>query len=131
MVLFWFVALQGLSPFLHAHVGTLPGDGAGFLHQHEPDHDAPGAHPARFAAVLDHASHPGHGVVCAPLHSAEVLVAQALPPEGEQPILPPSSPAAGSFGPGPASRLAGRLASVPVAAPPPYLLPPGLAPPVA
>ena len=129
IVLFWFVALQGLSPFLHAHVGKLSGDGAGFLHQHELAHDH--GHPARLAAVVDHAPHPGHGIVCVPSHLAEVLVAQALPAEAELSAWLPPHPAGGPFDTSAANPPPGRHADAPVAAAPPYLLPPGLAPPAA
>jgi hypothetical protein len=62
LMLWFFVALQTMAPFIHAHAGAVQLSHAGFLHVHQGVHS-------------DAAWH----VVAADQHGAEVEVAQGMP----------------------------------------------------
>lgn len=66
LMLWLFVALQAMTPFIHAHAGAVQLDHAGFLHAHHYAHQ--GAH----SDAVYHASATDE-------HGAEVGVAQAMP----------------------------------------------------
>ena len=148
IVLGWFVALQALNPFLHAHAGQADGDAAGFLHLHDlaggahhADHHAADHAAADHAAAdqlaLDYpAAASGHaaqagGAACvvsaADHHTAEIAVAQAL----SQPERAAPPPAGARWA---RHAEAARPARLPPgtarpATPPPHFTPPALAPP--
>lgn len=62
LLLLWlFVALQAMTPFIHAHAGAVQLDHGGFLHVHQ-------------GAQVDAARH----VAAADAHGAEVAVAQGM-----------------------------------------------------
>jgi hypothetical protein len=62
LMLWFFVALQAMTPFIHAHAGAVPLDHANFLHLHEGVH----------GDVAYHA-------LAADEHGAEIEVAQGMP----------------------------------------------------
>ena len=62
LMLWFFVALQAMTPFIHAHAGAVQLSHAGFLHVHQGVHS-------------DAAYH----VIAADEHGAEVEVAQGMP----------------------------------------------------
>jgi len=61
-MLWFFVALQAMTPFVHAHAGTVQLNHAGFLHLHQGVHGDVAYH----AFATDE-------------HGAEVVVAQGMP----------------------------------------------------
>lgn len=76
LMLCFFVALQAMAPFIHAHAGAVRLDHAGFLHVHQGVHN-------------DAAWH----VVAMDEHGAEVEVAQGVPARNERLGLSADAPA--------------------------------------
>ncbi len=118
-MLWFFVALQTMAPFIHAHAGAVQLNHAGFLHVHQ------GAHG-------DAAWH----VVAADEHGAEVEVAQGMPLRNDTPVpAVPQPPYAGLSLPHTAAAArpgAGLPAPPPLhLALPDHTLPHALAPPLA
>ena len=74
-MLWFFVALQTMAPFIHAHAGAVQLKHAGFLHVHQ------GAH-------TDASWH----VMTADEHGAEVEVAQGMPLRNDTPVTAPPAP---------------------------------------
>jgi hypothetical protein len=80
-LMFWFfVALQAMTPFIHAHAGTVQLSHAGFLHVHQGVHS-------------DAAYH----VIAADEHGAEVEVAQGMPLRSHSPATAAPASLAVSF----------------------------------
>lgn len=79
LMLWFFIALQAVAPFIHAHAGAVHLHHAGFLHLHEAA--APGE-AAWHAMVADD-------------HGTEVAVAAGLPARSSQPgVVADAFPAA-------------------------------------
>lgn len=76
LMLCLFVALQAMTPFIHAHAGAVQLDHAGFLHVHQDAHG-------------DAAWH----VVAAGEHGAEVEVAQGMPLRHDSRVAVAEAPA--------------------------------------
>ena len=76
----FFVALQTMAPFIHAHAGAVQLNHAGFLHVHQGVHG-------------DAAWH----VVAADEHGAEVEVAQGMPLRNDTPATTDPAPLAASL----------------------------------
>jgi len=119
LMLGFFVALQTMAPFIHAHAGAVQLNHAGFLHVHQ------GAHS-------DAAWH----VVAGDEHGAEVEVAQGMPLRSDTPATTAPVPFAASL-PLPHAAAAARPGAGLPAPPPLHLalpdhtLPHALAPPLA
>jgi len=117
-MLWFFVALQTMAPFIHAHAGAVQLNHAGFLHVHQ------GAHG-------DDAWH-----VATDEHGAEVEVAQGMPLRNDTPATTVPAPLAASL-PLPHADAAARPGAGLPAPPPLHLalpdhtLPHALAPPLA
>jgi len=67
-MLWFFVALQAMAPFIHAHAGAVQLNHAGFLHAHQGMHSDASWH-----------------VMAADEHGAEVEVAQGMPLRNDAP----------------------------------------------
>ena len=117
-MLWFFVALQTMAPFIHAHAGAVQLNHAGFLHVHQGVHG-------------DAAWH-----VAADEHGAEVEVAQGMPLRSDTPATTVPAPLAAGLPLPHAGAAAHPGAGLP--APPPlhlalpdHTLPHALAPPLA
>lgn len=117
-MLWFFVALQTMAPFIHAHAGAVQLNHAGFLHVHQGVHS-------------DAAWH-----VAADEHGAEVEVAQGMPVRNDTPATTVPAALAASLPLQHAAAAARPAAGLP--APPPlhlalpeHTLPHALAPPLA
>jgi len=115
-MLWFFVALQTMAPFIHAHAGAVQLNHAGFLHVHQGAHGNDAWH------------------VATDEHGAEVEVAQGMPLRNDTPATTVPAP--------PAARLPHATAAARpgagLPAPPPlhqalpdHTLPYALAPPLA
>jgi hypothetical protein len=80
LMLWFFVALQTMAPFIHAHAGAVQLNHSGFLHVHQGVHS-------------DAAWH----VVAADEHGAEVEVAQGMPLRNDTPSTAIRAPLAASL----------------------------------
>jgi hypothetical protein len=115
----WFViALQAMTPFIHAHVGAVQLDHTGFLHGHQGVHGDAAWH----AMATDE-------------HGAEAEVAQGMPLRNVTPATADAAPLAASWTlprVATATRPSGGLPALPPhRVPPDHTLPHALAPPVA
>ncbi|MDP3420877.1 MAG: hypothetical protein Q8S10_08135 [Thiobacillus sp.] len=120
LMLWFFVALQTMAPFIHAHAGAVQLNHSGFLHVHQGVHG-------------DAAWH----VVAGDEHGAEVEVAQGMPVRSDTPAMTAApAPLAASL-PLPHAAAAACLGAGLPAPPPLHLalpdhtLPHALAPPLA
>ncbi|MBW8372065.1 MAG: hypothetical protein K0M66_14005 [Thiobacillus sp.] len=118
-MLWFFVALQTMVPFIHAHAGAVQLNHAGFLHVHQGVHSDAAWH----AVATDE-------------HGAEVEVARGMPLRNDTPLTTAPAPPAASLPLPHAAAAACPGAGLP--APPPlhlalpdHTLPHALAPPSA
>jgi hypothetical protein len=117
-MLWFFIALQAMMPFIHAHAGAVQLGHSGFLHVHQ---DMPTDATWHASASDD--------------HGAEVGVADGMPSplltlDVAEPALPASTPALPRIAPQ-ATPGAGLPAPPPRFPPPDHTLPLALAPPAA
>lgn len=119
LMLGFFVALQTMAPFIHAHAGAVQLSHAGFLHVHQGVHSDATWH-----------------VMAADEHGVQVEVAQGMPLRNDTPATTSPAPPAASL-PLPHADAAARPGAGLPAPPPLHLalpdhtLPHALAPPLA
>lgn len=121
LLLWIFIALQAMTPFIHAHAGTVHLNHTGFLHLHQ---DVAHADATWHALAAD--EHGTEVAVAAGLtarkgaHAKPADVPPAVPPLASWPVAEMHYPGTGLSTPPAVHRV-----------PPGYTLPPAFAPPVA